>query len=98
MILVRDVFQLKFGKAKEAKALWKEWSAIEKKFGYGPSRASVDLTGTFYTFVLENTFESVSAFEQALKKTLAAREFSNWYRKFTLLVESGRREIYTIVA
>ena len=24
MILVREVFQLKFGKAKEAKALWKE--------------------------------------------------------------------------
>ncbi len=51
MILGRDVFQLKFGKAKETKALWKEGAAIEKRYGYGPSRASMDLTGTFYTIL-----------------------------------------------
>ncbi len=97
MILVRDVFQLKFGKAKDAKALWKEGSALEKKFGYGPSRASVDLTGPFYTFVMETTFENLAAYEKALKETLGAKEFWEWYQRFIPLVESGRREIYTIV-
>ena len=35
MILVRDVLQLKFGKAKDAKALAKEGTAIEAKLGMG---------------------------------------------------------------
>lgn len=97
MILVRDVFQLKFGKAKEAKALWKEGAAIERNFGYGPSRASVDLSGPFYTFVMESTYESLAAYEKALKEVLSAKEFGEWYQKFVPLIESGRREIYTIL-
>jgi hypothetical protein len=97
MILVRDVFQLKFGKAKEAKELWKEGSKIEEKYGYGPSRVLTDLTGAYYTFVMETTHESLTAYEKALKDTLGAKEFSDWYRKFVPLIESGRREIFTIV-
>ncbi len=91
MILVRDVFQLKFGKAKEAKALWKKGVAINRKLGYGPGRALVDLTGSYYTFVMETTYE------KSLKKVLGAKEWSTWYRKFVTLVESGHREMYTIV-
>jgi hypothetical protein len=34
MILVRDVFRLKFGKAKEARALLKEGMRISKKAGF----------------------------------------------------------------
>lgn len=97
MILVRNVFQLEFGKAKEAKELWKEGSAIAKKVGYGSSRAMMDLTGPFYTFVMENTFESLSAYDKSLKDILGNKEWSNWYQKFAPLVESGRREIYTVL-
>jgi hypothetical protein len=37
MILVRDVFQLKFGKAREAKELWKEGAKLEAAHGGSPS-------------------------------------------------------------
>ncbi|MBM2845609.1 MAG: hypothetical protein HW407_921 [Bacteroidetes bacterium] len=37
MILVRDVFQLKFGKAREAKALAKEGMEIEKNTATVPA-------------------------------------------------------------
>ncbi|HKZ43343.1 MAG TPA: NIPSNAP family protein [Candidatus Hodarchaeales archaeon] len=97
MIVVRDIFQLKFGKAKDAKALWKKGSAINKKLGYGPGRATVDLVGSYYTFVLETTYKDLSDYEKALKKTLAAKEWSDWYQKFMPLVESGHREIFTIL-
>ncbi len=97
MILVRDIFQLKFGKAKEAKALWKEGAEIEKKHGYGPSRALVDLTGPYYTFIMESTYENLAAFEKALKDTMAAKDFGEWYQKFVPLIESGKREIFTVV-
>lgn len=98
MLVVRDVFQLKFGKAKEAKAAWKEGDAIFKKHNFPPSRVLTDLTGTYYTFVLESTYADLSAFEQSLRNELGMKEFGEWYHgKFAPLVESGRREIYTVV-
>ena len=98
MILVRDIFQLKFGKAKEAVALWKEGSAIIKKLGYGPERLLTDLVGSsYYTFVMESKFESLSDLEQGLSKVFGNAEWSQWYQKFLPLVESGRREIFNIV-
>ena len=96
MIVVRNVFQLKFGKAKEAKALWKKGSKISKKYG-GPSRAMTDAVGPFYTFVLESTYKDLTDYEKALKKVLGAKEWGRWYQKFTPLVESGYREIFTIL-
>lgn len=53
MILVRNVFQLKFGKAREAAALIKENEALIKRHGGAPTRFLTDLTGPFYTLVME---------------------------------------------
>jgi hypothetical protein len=97
MILIREVFQLKFGKAKEAKALAKEGAELEKKYGYTPSRNLTDLTGQYYTLVSERTYKSLGDFEQELQKVFANKDFSAWYQKMVPLVESGRREIFTIV-
>ena len=62
MILVRNSFQLKFGMAKEAKASMKEGLEIVTGMGVRDNRACLDVTGPFYTLVLENTFDSLSAF------------------------------------
>jgi hypothetical protein len=98
MILVRDIFQLKFGKAKEAINLWKDGSAIIKKLEYGPERLLTDLVGpSYYTFVMESTFEGLSDLEKGLSKVFGNEEWSRWYQKFLPLVESGRREIFNIV-
>ncbi len=98
MILVREVFQLKFGKAKEAKAAWKEASAIFKKHDLPPSRVLVDLAGQYYMFILETIHPDLAAFELSLRNELAMKEFGEWYQsKFVPLVESGRREMFTIV-
>ena len=96
MILVREVFQLKFGKAKEAKTLWKEGVVIVKKAGYAV-RALTDLTGPFYTFVVEISFESLADFEKGAQDMLGAEEWGKWYQKFSPLLMSGRREVFTIV-
>jgi hypothetical protein len=97
MILVRDIFQLKFGKAKDVKALWNEFKAFEKKTGFGPSRGLFDLVGNYYTFVMETTFADLSAYEKLMQSGVAAQEFGAWYQKFVPLVESGKREIFTII-
>jgi hypothetical protein len=97
MILVREVFQLKFGKAKDAKALIKEGAAIEKKHGGGPSRFLTDVTGPYYTLVMESTFNGLADFEKSIKEVMADKDWSKWYQKFIPLIESGHREIFTIV-
>ena len=56
MVVVRNVFQLKFGKAKEAVALMKEGLAIQKRAMTDvefSTRVLTDVTGPFYTLVLE---------------------------------------------
>lgn len=98
MILVRNVFQLKFGKAREAKALVKENEALHKKYGGASSvRFLTDVTGQYYTFVMEMTHENLASFERSATEMMGAKEFGEWYQKFTPLVESGHREIFSIV-
>jgi hypothetical protein len=97
MIVVRDVFYLKFGKAREALTLLKEGLAILKKAGYNPDRALTDVTGKYYTLVLESSYSSLSEYDDRLQDTQANEEWRKWYEKFTTLVESGNREILRIV-
>jgi hypothetical protein len=96
MILVRDIFQLKFGKSREAIELWKEGIALMGKSGFKPDRFLTDLSGPYYTFVMEHVYDNLSHYENKSKET-RNDEWRNWYHKFSELVESGRREIFNIV-
>jgi hypothetical protein len=99
MIVVRDVFYLKFGKAKEAMALLKESKDLNKKFGFDNTRGLTDLvTGHSYTLILESEWENLSAWESAMKSGLGADEWQKWYQKFVPLCESAYREILNILA
>ena len=63
MVIIRNVFRLKFGKAREAVALFKEGIAIQKRAGAGQefsTRLLTDVTGPFYTVVLPTTFAAHS--------------------------------------
>jgi hypothetical protein len=99
MIVVRNVFRLKFGKTKEATALWKEGREIIKRLGVsgGAARVMTDLAAPFYTLVIENEFASVAEWESQSQRAMHQSEWENWYQKFVLLCESGYREIYTVV-
>jgi hypothetical protein len=98
MVLIRNVFRLKFGKAKEAVALLKEGVAIQKRAG-APfvARVLTDVTGPFYTIVLELTVPSLSAFETDAPRYMGDKEFQANYQKLVPLVESGYREVFTVV-
>jgi hypothetical protein len=100
MIVIRNVFQLKFGKAREAVALMKESLAIQKRVMSGvdySSRVLTDVTGPFYTLVLEITVPSLSAFESSGPRLFGDKEWQAHYQKVTALVESGYREVFSIV-
>ena len=100
MILVRNVFRLKYGKAREAVALVKEALAIQQRAITGvefSTRVLTDVTGPFYTLVVELTVPNLASFEAHAPKLFADKEWQANFQKMTPLVESGYREIFTIV-
>lgn len=98
MILVRNTFQLKFGAAKQAVALWKEGKAMMKDAGFSSDpRLLTDLTGPSYTLVMEGTFESLSDYESKGPTLMGKPEWQDWYQRFVPLAESGHREIFNVV-
>lgn len=97
MIVVRNVFRLKFGKAREAKEAMKDLLSINRRLGYGQAaRVLTDVTGPFYTMVLEMTFASLGDLEQGAKATMGDAGWKDAYAKLVPLVESGGREIYNV--
>ena len=98
MVVIRNVFRLKFGKAKEGVALFKEGMAIQKRLGSKfNARLLTDLTGPFYTVVLELAVPSLSAFEAEAPRLMGDKDWQANYQKITALVESGYREVFTLV-
>ncbi|MBL8008319.1 MAG: hypothetical protein JNJ56_12380 [Ignavibacteria bacterium] len=97
MILVRDIFRLKFGKAKEAKDLFKDAKKIAAGIGFNFGKTMTDITGPSYTLVMETEFESLSDFENKIRTVFSNSEWQKWYQKFSPLVESASREMYTVI-
>jgi hypothetical protein len=98
MIVVRNVFRLKFGKAREALAVMKEGVAIQKRLAAeGSARLLTDVTGRHYTLVLEMTLPNLAALETMAPRIFGDKDFQANYQKMVPLVESGHREIFTIV-
>jgi len=100
MVVVRNVFRLKFGKAREAVALFKEGNAIQKRVG-GPGadfpvRLMTDVTGAFYTVVLEITAPSLASFEAGAPHLMGNKDWQANYQKIAALVESGYREVFSV--
>jgi hypothetical protein len=98
MIVVRNVFRLKYGQARPALAAWSEGRALMKRIDPTVSpRLLTDLVGPSYTLVLEDTYQDLGAFEKAARRVMGNDEWRAWYQKFVPFVDSGYREIFTLV-
>ena len=98
MILIRQVFQTKWGKAGEfASAIAEGNREIAKALGRDYSwRVLTDLTGPFHTVVLEVELESMAQWEQMRSEMFQIPEIGEGMELTSDLVESGRSEMYTI--
>lgn len=98
MIVVRDIFQLKFGQSEEAISIMKQLSQLQPNSGYGKARLLTDFAGgQYYTLVLESEFESVSKWEAEMRQGMADPQWRALYNKVVPLIESGWREILSLV-
>lgn len=92
MILVRDVFQAKYGRGGELVALFKE--IRQQRLGRSVDRILTDASGPFFTVVIESTVESLAAWEELQAQDFSRPEFEQWFAHMIPLVEVGRREFY----
>ncbi len=98
MIVVRNVFRIKFGQSKPAVAAFKEGRALMKRLAVNAeARLLTDLVGTSYTLVLEQQYDGLAAFEQEMKKVMGSPEWRTWYETFIPYCEAGSREIFNVV-
>ena len=99
MYIVRNIFRLQFGKAKEAIAVMKENLALMERGGVSGARLLVDAVGDFYTLVLEIPTESLDDIgpERMQERIPNREEWQRQYARFTPLVLEGRREIFRVV-
>jgi hypothetical protein len=97
MVVVRNTFQVKFGRMKEAVVLMKANVALTVAAGSKPARLMTDVTGPFYTLVLEHEFDSLADMEKSASSMMKLPGWQEAYQKFAALADSGRRDIYTIV-
>lgn len=95
MIVVRNVFQAKYGRADELVALLKE---MGDTMPIAPSRILTDLVGPFFTVVLEFEAESLAEWESVMAESFGSEEFEEAFARSVPLTESGRREIYAVQA
>lgn len=97
MIVVRDVFRLKFGKAKDVKALMQQFKKLMDPEQAKSNRILFDLVGPSYTMVLEFSYKNLTDFEASLSQTMNKKEWGEWYQQFIPLIESSYREIFTML-
>ncbi|HJV21693.1 MAG TPA: NIPSNAP family protein [Holophagaceae bacterium] len=97
MIVVREVFHLRPESMKEAKGLVRTMKAVNARLGAPLGRVMTDLTGPYYTLVIETDFPSLAEFEGGLARVFADSQWQEAYAGFRPTIVSGQREIYTLV-
>jgi len=93
MYVVRDIFHLKFGHFRDAKALIDEVSQRGLLVNMNQPRVLSDFTGDAYRLILESSFDSLDAFEKSLTGSMNQNEWQQWYTKFKEHVDRSYREI-----
>jgi len=98
MVLIREIFFCKPGQVRPMVEKFKAMSALTEKMGFGKSRIMTDLSAErYWTVVSEWEVKSLGAFEEMMKDpSMQSKEFEAIMKDYHNLVESGRREIYTI--
>lgn len=93
MYIIRDIFQLRFGAFKEAKALLEEAYSKGLLPDAKSARVLSDFTGHSYRLIFEEGHNSLADYEQSLTASMNKASWKKWYDNFKQHVQSSRREI-----
>lgn len=98
MIIVRYVFQARFGQGDAMVKAYKEVGALirEQLPQVRRSRVLTDLSGPFATIVNELEFESLAAWEASRPAMFSSPVFGELMARTGDTIESGHAEFYTL--
>ena len=97
MLLVREVMYCKPGKVRPLVEKFVRMAKLMEKKGMGKMRVMTDVAAErYWTIVSEMEVESMESFMAMMQDPDDAKEFEAIMKGYHDLVESGRREIYTI--
>jgi hypothetical protein len=96
MILVRMVFQVKFGKMDEVLAGMAQMRALGEQLGLPRPRLMTDLGGPMFTFVQEVEVASLDQWQQQSQNLFRDPQWQAATANMPDVFESGRTEFYTI--
>jgi hypothetical protein len=94
MIIARQVFQVKYGHMNEVLEALK--SMPQGSQPSAPTRVLTDLSGQFFTLVIETKAESMDAYWNSLQEMFKEAESSGESDPFMEFIISGYREYYNI--
>jgi hypothetical protein len=96
MIVIRDVFQLRFGRIDQAVDLFSRMP--QGAAGPAPLQhhALTDIAGSMYTFVSELLCPNLAEWDIIRTKFYEQPGFSEWFKEFQLIVEAGQQEFFTV--
>jgi hypothetical protein len=96
MIIERNEFRIKFGKMREAKAIWLEIIRILKEETDLKTRVLTDISGPAYSLVLEIELTDLNHFEQNFRREMSNTRVRELYQQFIPICDSSARTFYTI--
>ena len=99
MLVVRQVFQAKYGHGDELVALFQELDRRIAEEGGTMLRGRIltDASGPFFTVVTEFEVESFAEWEGGFREAMNRPWMEEWFGRMMPLVESGSREFYNVV-
>ena len=93
MYIIRDIFQLRFGAYKDAKALLDEAYSKGLLPDAKSSRILSDFTGDSYRLIFEEGYDSLADYEKSLTESMGKADWKKWYEKFKTHIAGSHREI-----
>jgi hypothetical protein len=97
MFIERNIFHLKFGQAKPAVTLWKNY--LEKAHFENNSihvRMLTDLSGRGYALIIEQSFNSYAEMEPSACALVNRPDWKEFYQQFIPYCESSERTLYKL--
>ena len=96
MILVRTVFQVKWGKMDEVLSAMAEMRSVSEALGVRGVRVLTDLGGPMFTLVQEQEVESLDQWQRERQEMFRNPQWQAMAARMPDVFESGRTEFYNI--
>lgn len=98
MIVVRHTNRARYGMGDQLVQLTKEmFGLLAKDKRIAAVRILTDISGPAFTVESEFQVPSLAVFEQIQSELVTGTAFGKWFARVQPIIESGRRDFYTLV-